>query len=169
MLSFFKKKENGQEGNGKFSWLILIVAAVGVVLLLWGGQDTAQKEEKSEEIYSPAEDELVLYQVYLEERVKALCESVDGVFDVTVIITLAGGFEQNYATELINGDEEYVIIGSGSSAQGLLLSRDAPQIAGIGIVCRGGSNAAVKQELTALISASFHISSNRIYIAEAKK
>ena len=109
------------------------------------------------------------YRSDLEERVKHLCESVLGVKDVTVIITLSGGFERIYATELSEGGEEYVIIGSGSSAEALLLSQAAPQIEGIGIVCQGGGNPDVKLELTSLLSASFHVSSNRIYITEAKK
>ena len=62
--------------------------------------------------------------------------------------------------------EEYVILGSGSSASPIYLSRTAPEIAGIGIVCSGGANDNVKRELISLLSATFHISSNRIYITE---
>ena len=41
------------------------------------------------------------------------------------------------------------------------------EIAGIGIVCSGGANDNVRRELISLLSATFHISSNRIYITEA--
>ena len=87
--------------------------------------------------------------------------------NVTVVVTLSGSFESVYATEWPDGNEEYVILGSGSSAAPIYLSRSAPEIAGIGIVCSGGANDNVKRELIALLSATFHISSNRIYITEA--
>lgn len=168
MFSFFKNEENGEEKNGKARlWLILIGAAVGVALILFGGSTKQAKEEPADTVYSPAEDELVLYQNYLEERVKSLCESVEGVSGVTAVVTLAGGFESVYATEFLDGNEEYVILGSGANATALFLSREAPQIAGIGIVCLGGNNASIRAELTSLVCATFHISSNRVYITEA--
>ncbi len=170
MLSFWKNrsKEEKKDGSGR-TLLIVIGALVGVSLLLFGdriplGKDTAEPTTDSAD-----EDELMLYQSHLEARVKQLCESVAGVKNVTAIVTLSGGFEKIYATEIVEGGEEYVIVGSGSSAEALLLSRATPQIEGIGIVCQGGSDPAVKRELTALLGASFHVSSNRIYITEAKK
>ena len=44
-----------------------------------------------------------------------------------------------------------------------------PVIGGIGIVCKGGGDPTVQKKLLDLISAAFGISSNKIYIAEAKK
>ncbi len=170
MFSFFQKKADGGEESGekKRTWLLLIVAALGAALILFGGQ-LGNKEPKAEEkLYSPAEDEMVLYQDYLESRVKVLCESVKGVENVTAIVTLSGSFESVYATEWHDGNEEFVILGSGSNAEALFLTRNAPQIAGIGIVCRGGTSAAVRNELTALISAGFRIPTNRIYITDGK-
>lgn len=170
MFSFFKSRDGAEKKDGGLRvWLIVLGAAAGIALLLFGSYSNKSEDTAVNSPYSPSEDELVLYQSYLEERVKALCESVDGVSGVTAVVTLSGGFEQIYATEISEDGEEYVIIGSGSSAEALFLSRAAPEIAGIGIVCRGGNNASVKQELTALVGATFHISSNRIYITEAQK
>ena len=168
MFSFFGNREDGEEKKGKVQlWLILIGAIVGVALILFGSSNQTKEEEPAQKLYSPTEDELVLYQNYLEERVKVLCESVEGVSGVTAVVTLSGSFESVYATELSDGNEEYVIIGSGSNATALFLSRSAPEIAGIGIVCYGGSNVSVRRELISLISATFHLPSNRIYITEA--
>lgn len=169
MFSFFKSnEENGEKGNKK-TWLILIGAVLGVILIFFGSNVEKAENDTVQKVYSPDEDELILYQKYLEERVKSICESVHGVQNVTAIVTLAGGFESVYATEERDGNEEYVIIGSGSGAGALFLSRNAPAIAGIGIVCHGGDDAAVRQELTALISAAFHVSTNRIYVTSAEK
>lgn len=169
MFSFWKSNENGEEKNGKLKvWIIVIGAVVGIALILLGGsgaRDAPMEEQGT--VYTPSEDEMVLYQGYLEERVKALCESVEGVGNVTAIVTLSGGFESVYATELIDGNEEYVIIGNGSSATALFLSRKAPEIAGVGIVCHGGASANARQELISLVSATFHIPTNRIYVTQA--
>ncbi len=169
MFSFLQSKESDQtQGNGKKSmrWLWL-VAAVGAILLLLGGmelsQDTAENRDAG---YSPDEDELVLYQQYLEERIESLCESLSGVGDVTAVVTLSGGFTSEYATEWIDGNEEYVILGSGSSASALFLSRKAPDIAGIGIVCRTKSTDSARAELISLVSAAFHVPTNRIYVTQ---
>jgi hypothetical protein len=167
MLPFWKSENGEEEKSGNIKrWLILAGAALGIALLLWGGNVTQEGTQTESAVYDPAEDELVLYQKYLEEQVRELCESVTGVSGVTAVVTLSGGFESVYATEISGDDEQYVIVGSGSSASALFLSRSAPTIAGIGIVCKGGSDATLRQELIRLLSATYHVSTNRIYITE---
>ena len=168
MLSVFHPRE-GEDSPGKGKlWLILGLAAVGILLLLLGGGVKSESAPAAETKYQLTEDEMILYQNYLEDRIRSLCQSVDGVGEVTVIVTLSGSFESVYATEWEDGNEKYVILGSGSSATALYLTRSAPQIQGIGVVCHGGSTAKVRQELTGLLSATFHVSSNRIYVTERK-
>ncbi len=165
----FLKHENGEKGkNGKLILLIL-GGAVGILLLLFGGQSAAKEESTPQVGYEVEKDELVIYQTYLEKEIRTLCESVAGVKNVTVAVTLNGTFESVYATEWQEGREEYVILGSGASAEALYLTRYAPDIAGIGIVCTGGSSARVRNELIPLISTTFSVASNRIYITEGRK
>ncbi len=170
-MFLFKKTEKSdkEEKTSQIAkWLIILAAAaVGIALLLLGGNETATNENTSTK--ASDQDELIAYQAYLEERIKVLCESVSGVDHVTAVVTLSGGFESIYATEYTEGNEEYVILGSGSAASGLFLSRAAPKVAGVGIVCKGGGTPRVQDELISLISATFHIASNRIYITEAGK
>jgi stage III sporulation protein AG len=170
---FFSTKD-GEESprQGKASLLLLIgVALIGILLIVFGGQ--IGKSEKKEASAEPpgavgAQEELEAYQSYIEDRVKSLCESVKGVENVTVAVTLSGGFEEIYAKEISNEKESYVILGSGSNASALYLSRKAPEITGIGVVCRGGGNDNVRQELLSLLSAAFKVPANRIYITESK-
>ena len=146
--------------------MILILAAVGIALLLIGAPKI-NTEKETDVPYSPTEDELTLYQEHLERRIATLCQSVSGVSDVKVFVTLEGGFESVYATEYEDGDERYVIVGGGSSAEPIYLSRHAPTVKGVGIVCRGGSDPRVQRELIGLISATLDLSGNRIYVTEA--
>ena len=166
MFDFLKKGSTLEKGKLRL-YLLLGCGALGILLILFGSSGKKVQQTTEEQPYSTASDELVIYQDYLEARIKKLCESVSGVGNVTVIVTLSGSFESVYATEWPDGNEEYVILGSGSSASPIYLSRSAPEIAGIGIVCSGGSNDTVRRELISLLSATFHISSNRIYITGA--
>ena len=166
MFDFLKKGSSTEKGKLRL-YLLLGCGVLGILLILLGSGGKKVETSANEAPYSTATDELVIYQDYLEARIKKLCESVSGVKKVTVVVTLSGSFESVYATEWPDGNEEYVILGSGSSASPIYLSRSAPEIAGIGIVCSGGANDHIRRELIALLSATFHISSNRIYITEA--
>ena len=166
MFDFLKKGSLKENGRLRL-YLLLGCGVLGILLILFGSSTKTAEKTSAETPYSTSTDELVIYQDYLEKRIKTLCESVSGVRNVTVVVTLSGSFESVYATEWSDGQEEYVILGSGSSASPIYLSRSAPEIAGIGIVCSGGANDNVKRELLSLLSATFHISSNRIYITEA--
>ncbi len=155
---------------GKLRLLIILGGAVlGILLLLLAGGNSLSGD-RGEDIEKTENEEETLraYQDYLEGRVKSICETVAGVGSVTVVVTLDGDFEEIYAKEQKDGNEEYVIVGSGSSASALHLSRLTPKIAGIGVVCHGGGNADVRQELISLLAAAFDVPSNRIYITQAK-
>ena len=159
MLSFIKKSFPTKNKL----WLIVGCAVLGILLILLGNS-VPQSTTKSHTDNSFDREELLRYQEYLEERITGLCQSVAGVGSVTVIVTLEGGFEDVYATQWESGNEVYVILGSGSSASALQISRTMPQIAGVGIVCDGGSNAAVRQELTDLLAATLHLATHRIHV-----
>ena len=153
------------DGKGKL-WLLLVVAVLGVALILFGSAGERSVSSPETETSPTPDEELRLYQAYLEERVRSICSSVNGVGNVTAIVTLSGGFESVYAVQGSPDSPEYVIIGSGTSAKPLFLSHTPPSIAGIGIVCDGADNLSVRAELLSLVSAAFHIPSNRIYITQ---
>ena len=145
----------------------ILGAAAGLLLLLWGGFGGTKSEAAS--LSDTAEIEA--YCSYLESQAVKLCESVKGVSDVTVTLTLNGGFEQIYATDrVVSGNTqsfEHVKLGSGSGAQLCAVSVSAPQVAGIGVTCRGGGNDRIRAELTELLCAAFGVGANKIYITEA--
>ena len=97
--------------------------------------------------------------------------------EVRVVVTLEGDFTYIYATDRESSERDgvveeqvrYVTVGSGSNEQTVLLTREYPRVSGIGIVCRGGGDATVRREILSLLSATYGIPSNQIYIAEAKE
>ena len=146
--------------KNKKIWIIILFAAVGIILLLVGGENTTQTEDKK------SEQMLSEYSKEVEEKIKELCSKVKGVSEVSVAVSFESGFEYVYARE---DDGDLAMIGSGSSKSAVKIKEKMPVISGIGIVCRGGGDPTVQKKLLDLISAAFGISSNKIYIAEAKK
>ena len=165
-----KKKGTLAEKIGKRKLLLILLGGgVGVLLLLFGsGWFGKTTEPKADDAQTQIEEEVRQYRLETEKQIKGLCESVQGVGNVTVAVSLSGGFETVYATESYSGGERYVTVGSGSNQQAVLLYRTPPDVTGIGIVCSGGSDLNVRRELLSLLSATYHISTNRIYITEAK-
>ena len=142
-------------------WLIIAaVLALGLGLLLFsgGGEKSGGASTELSEIEK--------YERDLEGRIKGLCSSVRGVSNVTVAVTLEGGFEYVYATD---EKGKPVTVGSGSSATAVILRRETPKIAGVGIVCTGGGDENIKNRLISLVSAAYGVGSNRIFITEGKK
>lgn len=134
---------------------------LGIALL---GIGTFSKKETSKEQSSVIS--LSEYESSLENKIKELCERVDGVTNVSVAVSLSSGGEYVYAKD---GKDDYVLVGSGNYESGVLISEKAPQISGIGIVCNFGGDQNVKHRLISLVSAACGVGSNKIFIAEAKK
>lgn len=158
--------------SGKLA-IALVGVLLGVLLLFLGnraGKDTADPTPDAPT--ETAARSVEAYRTDLETRMETICSRVAGVGEVDVIVTLAGGFEYVYATDkkTTAGGETttYVTVGSGSSESLVYVTEKPPAIVGIGVVCTGGMDPTVRQEVTALLSAAFGIGSNKIYVTGRK-
>lgn len=164
------KKPLGSKPFSKINSKLLMLAGcgiVGVLLLLYGGGRLGGGEKSA--AVSPERHDLSEYSARLEDSIERLCSSVAGVSNVTVAVTLKSGFEYVYATNTQmktdgSTDVKYLTIGSGGREGTIYITEKLPEIAGIGIVCRGGSDPAVVQKLISLISAAYGVGANKIYI-----
>ena len=136
-----------------FASLLLI----GVLLLIFGGRGGSGGSSDGLD-----SGEIEKYRKELESEISELCRGVRGAGEVRVAVSLSGGFEYVYAT-----DKNGKIITSGDA--GVIIKKKLPEIAGVGIVCSGGGDPAVKNQLISLVSAAYGIGTNRIFVAEAKK
>ena len=55
-----------------------------------------------------------------------------------------------------------------SGGDGLLLTYRTPEIAGVSVVCAGGGDPTVKQELTALITRALDLPTTAVHVAPLK-
>lgn len=156
ILSFIKAK--------KIYFLVGLVL-LGVLLIIFGSGGEKKEENVRESI---EELDPSAYADMLEGRIEELCNRIDGVSGAYAVVTLKGGYRAIYATDSQEGSSssknQTVVIGSGSAEQAILEGYSYPEIAGIGIVCRGGESYEVKNKIVSLISSTFNISANKIFV-----
>ncbi|MBQ2999182.1 MAG: hypothetical protein IJD64_01840 [Clostridia bacterium] len=151
----------------KKTLFLAIGAILGVLLLLFGsfaGERREEGETGSEEVRDPE-----AYARAVEARVVEICSGVKGAGKVQAAVTLRGGYRAVYATDAKNSSSGYqsstVLVGSGTSEEAILICYENPEIAGIGIVCEGGDDAEVRARIISLVSATFSIGTNKIFVA----
>ena len=144
----------------------VICTVIGLVLLLFAGGDG--KETEDDDYKS-----IVSYTEKLEERVEKICLAVDGIDEVSVLLTLESGSEFVYADnikdETVNGGRsytsDYLIIEKDDGIAPVLACEIYPKIRGVAVVCNGGDKPAVQKKLTELLSAALGISAGKIRIS----
>ena len=145
--------------NLKGKGLLLLLAALGILLLVFGGGIESSDKSTLPDIGEQTE----AYRASLEKELTALCERVTGVGEVRLMLTLGGSEKAVYAQDSNqNGTSDYVV----SGGEGLLLYREYPAVTGVAVVCTGGADPTVQRELTDLLSALLGIGINRIAITK---
>ena len=165
-----EKKEKGQ-----IKMLpVIIGAAVGILLLVYGG--TIGKSSATDSNTTVSADistfDEVKYEEELVKKIEDVCSRVKGAGKVSVAVTLDGSYRAIYAQNSSDGSSvrrEYLLVGSGSSETALLLGYAPPEILGVGIVCAGGTNDTVRAEITSLVAALLDVPTNKIYVTAARK
>lgn len=163
--------------SGKL-WIVIVGAVIGLGLLVVGSFDLPlfEKKEQKTSAVNTEQAELQAYKNALSGEIAQLCAGVRGVGRVQVMVTLSGGYEYVYAcdvqsktgNETYTWEETYVLVGSGSAQSPILLMKLQPSVAGVGIVCEGGGDPAVQNELIALVSATFGIGTNKIHVSASQ-
>ena len=66
----------------------------------------------------------------------------------------------------MSNQSDYVIINADDNDKGLLLKTIEPKIRGVAIVCDGGNNELVQQQIYSAVSAVLNISTSKISISK---
>lgn len=158
--------------------LALVALSLLAIVFLVIGEVTETDIDKNEAVGSESTEE---YAERIEEKLTRLISSVDGAGEAVVMITLDAGEENIYAREIKTDEEsdgdknsnkyeyEYIVIKNGASTEGgMLLKVIEPDIRGVAIVCDGGDNAAVRENIINTVSAVLDIKSNKISVCKKK-
>jgi stage III sporulation protein AG len=151
-------------------FFVLILGFTGMLLVMLSGGD--KKEIRG----SPVENEhYVISETELAVQVEKFISNIKNAGKSKVILTFESYEETVYA---VNSDEkadasgnidrnsEYVIIDSGNAESGLEVKLISPKIRGVSVLCEGGENPVVKEQIVTAISVLFDISSNKVSVAE---
>ncbi|MBQ2719883.1 MAG: hypothetical protein IJF73_07445 [Clostridia bacterium] len=138
--------------KGKQTALVLFF--LGVLLLVFGSFSP-------EETAGASAEDTEAYRAALTAEVTALCREVRGAGECTVLLTLEAGESRVYAEGASGG----VLTAGG---EGVLIECRPPRVLGVAVVCEGGGDPAVREELASLLSASLGVGAHKVRITAKK-
>ncbi|MBE6782763.1 MAG: hypothetical protein E7536_01970 [Ruminococcaceae bacterium] len=162
--------------NDKKLLIVIIMAIVGVILLIIS-EFIGKEKETIENVPADSYE----YTQMIEKKLVNIVSSIDGAGVSDVMVTLETGEENVYARQIKSDEEknenkdsaqyeyEYIVIKAGASQEGgMLLKVVQPDIRGVAIVCEGGDNAAVRENIINTVSAVLDINTNKISVCKRK-
>lgn len=173
IVDVFKNK------SSKKTKILIIVILICLIFIIASSEIFSQGGKKKTESDNSFSAER--YVENLESRLEKIISSIDGAGECEVMVTLDTGEENIYAKESKNQNEdrnelskssdefEYVILKSSSSKEdGMLLKVVEPNIRGVAIVCIGGDNYTVKENIISAVTSVLDIKTNQISITKMK-
>lgn len=185
--TFFKT----QKGK-KDQWLILLL--VGILLLVIAmpvskkeDDDTGSKESKDTENYVKQDQSDTAYARQLERRLEEVLQKVDGVGNVSVMITLSSSSEKvvekdreissDSSREAAGGSavsskssssETSVYYGGSGDGAPYVKKEISPEVEGVLVIAQGGDNAVVIGNITEAVQALFGVDTHKIKVMKSK-
>lgn len=150
--------------------MLLLIGSVAGIMLIFVGNGDKNAEKTSTPDISGQIEVTNEYIKNLEVRVSQILSKMDGISDVSVIITADSCAETVYAQ---NGrydggsltEKEYVIIDKGDSDEPIVVKLVYPKIRGVAVVCYGGSNPINQEKISKLLASLFDIAQNQVYVS----
>ncbi|MFQ9515562.1 MAG: hypothetical protein ACLRZ9_07000 [Eubacterium sp.] len=175
LLDTMKNKNIGKEK-------ILLLALAGILLIGASYFESVGDSEDKEEVTTRTVSNEESYQSQMERKVKRLVESVRGISDVTVIITLKTGTEkvvqedsENSASDKKSGSDTEssntvkkttVIFNQNGDEEPYVIKEKYPEIEGIAVAAKGVGNNKNKEEIINTLAALFNVPVHKISVLE---
>ncbi len=160
-------------------WLfVLAVFGIGLLLVPDVEIPTFNSEEESITIAD--------YEEELELELLEFVTQIEGVSEVSIMVTLEAGEEHVYATETKsnvnllsdslsddqkrvenqndNEDSFIIVTNASGSEEPVLIKKLEPVVKGVAIVCKGGENDIIRQKIIESVSIALGLSSNRVSV-----
>ena len=157
---------------GKFiknkNTLLVIIGILFALMIFFSGalDSSATDLQQGSNATKYDSEELKTYTERLEEKIALFLDGINGISNVSVILTVESSSETVYATQGENSD--YVLIKDAEGNENAIpLTEISAKIRGIAIVCNYGKNESLKLEVIELLSKLFNVGSNRISLLSA--
>ena len=154
--------------------ILLVCGLIGISLIAFS--ELSSKPDNKEKI-NTAQNTYTDYEEKLEERLCGIISQISGVGKASVMIKTKSTEESELAQNVssdrnaqgdIKAENEYVIVGSNSNEQGVLIKKNYPEIQGAIIVCEGGDDVKIQNEVVNAVSALLGISKNNVSVMKMK-
>ena len=159
--------------NDRKKLIIIIVALLGIILIVISSfEDKAVSDVEAIQPQSDfSESE---YTAALEKRLEETVSSLYGAGRSRVMVTLECDYETvyardgSYSKDEASSDEksEYIIIDSEQQEDGLVLKTVTPRVRGVAVLCEGGNDPYVCEQVSQMLSALLDLGSNRISVSK---
>lgn len=154
----------------KGSSRLLILFAVGIILLLFGGKFTSSRQTSSSAIEHPQ----TVSAEELEQKLAETLSQIQGVGKVKVMITLEDNGSSELATDMQNtnrGEEtdfeqKTVIVSGNGTTSPYVVREKSASVKGVLVVAEGGSNKAVRETIENAVTALLTVLPHRVTVAE---
>jgi stage III sporulation protein AG len=193
-----KKKAKGMfqklAENDTYRKIVLVAGIAGIILIVLsenfrscGAQPSASSSSSPAKAVLTAEE----YEKQMEEKLSGIISQIDGAGNVKVMVTLEQTSQDIYATQEKTNDQQtsenaasgagrqetnntdetsYLLVkDSDGSERALQVTEIQPVIKGVVVVCDGGGDPSVQQEITDVVTTAMHITSVRVCVIKAKK
>ena len=159
--------------NDRKKLIIVTVALLGIILIVISsvGKETVSEEDAAQPQSDFSESE---YTAKLEQRLEETVSSLYGAGRSRVMVTLECDYETvyardgSYSKDEASSDEksEYIIIDSSQHEDGLVLKTVTPRVRGVAVLCEGGNDPYVCEQVSQMLSALLDLGSNRISVSK---
>ena len=178
----------GRISKNKFTAVLVIVGFIGIALIFLSDffhtSSTASQQNVS------SSDSMSSYECKIQSRLEDIISRINGVGKVKVMVTVESGVENVYEKDnkitndkTQNGGDQsgqtqqnstsessHVILSNQNGGQDALLTKQVkPDILGVVIVCDGGSNPDVQENVLDAVSTALGISSDKISISKMQQ
>lgn len=158
--------------------IIVIIGILGLLMIVFSEFSTGKKADKSKELPASIDDASYSdrYREDTENELKRIISKIDGVGEVSLMLTLDGTTEYVYAEDVDTETDEdsdsksdkyknkVIIVDSDGEEKALVKKIIEPKVKGVVIVCSGGGNTQIKERVIKAVSSALNISTNNICV-----
>lgn len=155
--------------------LLVILGFAGMILILLSEILPADKTDKSKKDINSAETSD--FSAATELRLEKILSRIDGVGNVSVMVSVEGTEEYVFAQEIKESNSEgnssqsennFVLVQKDGDKEALIRKTVNPQIKGVVVVCDGGESNTVKEKVYKAVSVALDLKSDKIYVTKNK-
>ncbi len=154
---------------------VTIMAACGFLgmgCILLSELPTNSDPEKTEQSAAVLAEATEDYAALLERRLTEMLCKMEGVGEISVMVTVQGSKEQIFAEEVKESTGEHntqrehkpIITQQSGDEAALITKTRYPEIQGVAILCSGGSNAVIREQICDAVSTILGIPVSHIYV-----